>query len=378
MKFTVTNQNQALEPSIDFSQKQYIADLYDCEKTKYILEKRNKWLANQIYILSNEPPFEKSKYYKEYNAEKRLFRKTKRPEHGDTEADALVSAFPVLAIGFFIAIAYDVYALFSKKVDLFMDGINRSFTIFLIALGISIVLYIFFYFKIPKDNDKEYSEWLDSENKKKAEVEEYNKKLWNAKKQKYNSFVKETKTKAAPVIKMYNNERNELLVNLKKVNNTLNELYSLRVNGILCLHPNYRGLIPISIIYGYFDTGRCTDLQGHEGAYNLYEDERVKGLIINKLDGISKQLGQINSTMTYVASAIESCNDRLSSLENAGHRMEKSLGQLNGRVSNVSNQLGGISNQISNVEQSSANSAYYSEISARCSVFNTTYNLLKD
>lgn len=122
---------------------------------------------------------------------------------------------------------------------------------------------------------------------------------------------------------MYRAEKRQVKANIEKLETTLSELYSMRINGVLCLHPNYQGLVPVSIIYGYFDTGRCTQLQGHEGAYNLYEDERVKGLIINKLDGISQQLNKINGTMSYVASAIDSCNNRLSTLEDAGRRMEK-------------------------------------------------------
>ncbi|MGN0522044.1 MAG: hypothetical protein ACI4IQ_05340, partial [Eubacterium sp.] len=160
-----------------------------------------------------------------------------------------------------------------------------------------------------------------------------------------------------------------------EVEATLYELYNLRINGVLCLHPNYQGLIPISIIYGYFDTGRCSQLQGHEGAYNLYEDEKMKGMIINKLDVVSKQLGELNNAMVYVGKAIEECNERLSELESTSERMISSVNSMN---SNISNQLNGVSNQMSAIESNTANSAYYAEIGAKMTTFNTVYNLLKD
>lgn len=170
-------------------------------------------------------------------------------------------------------------------------------------------------------------------------------------------------------------EQEQALHQLCAVYNTLEMLYNLRVNGVLCLHPNYQGLVPISIIYGYFDTGRCSQLQGHEGAYNLYEDEKMKGMIIGKLNVVLKQLNQLNRSMIYVGKAIEKCNSRLSDLESAGNRMISSVNNMN---SNVSNRLNGVSNQMSAIEANTANSAYYAEVGARMSTFNTVYNLLSD
>lgn len=168
----------------------------------------------------------------------------------------------------------------------------------------------------------------------------------------------------------------EMIKGIKsKVAATLKELYNLRINGVLCLHPNYQGLIPISIIYGYFDTGRCSQLQGHEGAYNLYEDEKMKGMIISKLDIVSQQLGELNNAMVYVGKAIEECNERLSDLESTSERMISSVNSMN---SNISNQLNGVSNQMSAIESNTANSAYYAEVGAKMTTFNTVYNMLKD
>lgn len=161
---------------------------------------------------------------------------------------------------------------------------------------------------------------------------------------------------------------------LKDVNFTLDGLYNLRINGILCIHPNYRGLIPVSVLYGYFDTGRCTQFQGHEGAYNLYEDEKMKGMIINKLDTVIQKLDELNSTMLYLAQAVEECNDRLQELEETGNRITGSIDNMNSRVSGTLNR---VSNQMESIESNTANSAYYSMVSAEMAKFNTLYNLQK-
>lgn len=54
------------------------------------------------------------------------------------------------------------------------------------------------------------------------------------------------------------------------------------------IYPSYRGIVPICTIYQYFDSGRCSRLDGHEGAYNLYESELRMDLILSKLDDISR------------------------------------------------------------------------------------------
>lgn len=171
---------------------------------------------------------------------------------------------------------------------------------------------------------------------------------------------------------MYRTEKRQVKANIEKLENTLRELYSMRINGVLCLHPNYQGLIPVSIIYGYFDTGRCTQLQGHEGAYNLYEDEKMKGMIISKLDYVSNQLSRLNGTMSYVADALDECNSRLMNLEDSGNDMAKQIGRLNKNVNSLNSN---VSKRMGAIEANTANAAYYSEVSARCDVFNTVYNL---
>lgn len=374
MKLTV--KNQSLEPAANFSQKQYITDLYECEKTKYILENRRKWLNNEItQLLVNIPNFENSSYYKEYNKQKKEMtaeelRKVPKPYNNVKTFSEYFWRF--VGLGIIISVIANIVIAFLPDYYVFFDGIKIGLKIdFLSAIIGAFASLIIILIKNSSYKRKKSKHDVEIEKARKI-VKERDKSIYNAKKNEYNDYVSKTKAERAPIIEMYRAEKRQVKANIEKLETTLSELYSMRINGVLCLHPNYQGLVPVSIIYGYFDTGRCTQLQGHEGAYNLYEDERVKGLIINKLDGISQQLNKINGTMSYVASAIDSCNNRLSTLEDAGRRMEKSLGSLNNNVNSLN---GNVSNRMGAIEANTANAAYYSEVSARCDVFNTVYNL---
>ena len=76
--------------------------------------------------------------------------------------------------------------------------------------------------------------------------------------------------------------------------------------------------------------------------------------------------------MSYVADALDDCNSRLMSLEDAGNDMAKRIGSLNKNVNSLN---GNVSSRMASIETNTANAAYYSKVSARCDVFNTVYNL---
>lgn len=119
----------------------------------------------------------------------------------------------------------------------------------------------------------------------------------------------------------WNNERcvyvsdkykNVIIPAINETEETLKTLYSKNI-----IHEKYRNFPTVAQLYEYMDTGRCTELEGAHGAYNLYESELRQNIIINKLDDIIAQLEQLNSTMSYMASAIGQSNALLSSVCNS-------------------------------------------------------------
>ena len=83
---------------------------------------------------------------------------------------------------------------------------------------------------------------------------------------------------------------------LIETKNLLAQMYELDV-----IYPKYRNLPALTSIYEYFVTGRCTELTGPHGAYNLYEDELRKDTVIGQLNAVIENLEQIrnNQYMLY-------------------------------------------------------------------------------
>lgn len=106
-------------------------------------------------------------------------------------------------------------------------------------------------------------------------------------------------------------EKEKLLHNnIAMCKKTLNQLYSLNI-----IFPKYRNLIAISQIYEYFVSGRCTTLEGHEGAYNIFENELRQNIIILQLNIVINQLEQIKQNQYMVYQAIQNSNQLLASIE---------------------------------------------------------------
>ena len=83
---------------------------------------------------------------------------------------------------------------------------------------------------------------------------------------------------------------------LNETSQALASLYSLDI-----IYPKYRNLPALTSIYEYFVTGRCEELSGPYGAYNLYEDEVRKDMVISQLNAVIENLEQIrqNQFMLY-------------------------------------------------------------------------------
>ena len=141
-----------------------------------------------------------------------------------------------------------------------------------------------------------------------------------------------------------------ILVEIKKANQkymeTKDVLAQFYSKGIV--YQKYHGLVPITMFCEYIASGRCTTLTGHEGAYNIYENEIRLDLILTKLDDIIEQLKQIKQRQYMLADLIEKSNREITKLT---------------KIVSVQTQL------LQNIETNTALSAYYDGITAR----NTTY-----
>ena len=95
-----------------------------------------------------------------------------------------------------------------------------------------------------------------------------------------------------------------------------NEMYA---TGIV--YGKYRNLVALSSFYEYLLAGRCTSLEGANGAYNIYEGEIRSNQIISQLADVVQSLEEIktNQFMAYiqlqsVASDMTSLNGKMDSV----------------------------------------------------------------
>lgn len=84
------------------------------------------------------------------------------------------------------------------------------------------------------------------------------------------------------------------------------KLYSYGV-----IYGKYRSYVALSSFCDYLLAGRCTELEGPDGTYNLYELESRSDIVINKLDKILTSLDQIKENQYYIFNEIKTANDSL-------------------------------------------------------------------
>lgn len=182
-------------------------------------------------------------------------------------------------------------------------------------------LVIFFVTRATKDDAQRYSEYLEQKRAYDSYVhrkERLESEWLSATKSSFNSAYRQALSKASEAYEKFANMRNqtieEEIANLKKSiaesESVLQKLYDMNV-----LYPKYQTFTAASTILEYFETGRCTELTGPDGAYNLYESELRQNLIIMKLDEVIHKLDELKSTMYMCCRAIENTSKQLRSLQ---------------------------------------------------------------
>ena len=113
----------------------------------------------------------------------------------------------------------------------------------------------------------------------------------------------------------------------QKTIQALEELYGLNL-----VHPKYRNYIAISSFCEYFETGRCSKLEGHDGAYNIFEQEIRLNQIVTKLDDIANKLDDIKTHQYYLYQGLMQTNKTLTAIEQHNKKMLTSLDEIRQNV----------------------------------------------
>jgi len=154
--------------------------------------------------------------------------------------------------------------------------------------------------------------------------------------------LQSAKTPAKIAVELVDKELTDAAALLKSLYECRNGLYAFDV-----IFGKYRNVVALSTFYEYLMAGRCTQLEGADGAYNIYENELRTNMIIEKLDEIKD-----NQYMTY--SALKAINNSLDYLEST---MSTALNSIQKDVAHIA--------QNSDViAHNTAITAYYSKVNA--------------
>jgi len=139
---------------------------------------------------------------------------------------------------------------------------------------------------------------------------------------------------------------------LKEICECRNRMYKVDV-----VFAKYRDVVALTTFYEYLMSGRCTTLEGADGAYNLYEEQVRADMIIGQLSQVISKLDDIKDSQFMIYSELKSINRNLDNLNNT---MNKALTS----VQNMEHGIKHISENTDVIAHNTAVTAYYSKINA--------------
>lgn len=157
--------------------------------------------------------------------------------------------------------------------------------------------------------------------------EDYNKavKIYNKETEQYKAdLLSDAKRVDAERIKKaaLQSNMNMLSTANKKSIACLQQLYNKNI-----LYSKYRNYACVCTLYEYFASGRCTTLEGHEGAYNILENELRLNRIITQNDQILASLEEIKQNQEMLYDSIQEANRKADQIIRSCNYMSN---QLNG------------------------------------------------
>lgn len=139
----------------------------------------------------------------------------------------------------------------------------------------------------------------------------------------------------------------------------LNELYSYGV-----VFSKYRNIVAVSAFYEYLTCGRCTALEGADGAYNIYESEIRADRMIAQLSQVIKSLDAIRENQYALYNSIQETNKRLAKMEHSMKSAVSSLREIEFSTRNMRDTMDEIANYTAIAAYNSSVTAFYAQKNA--------------
>lgn len=168
-----------------------------------------------------------------------------------------------------------------------------------------------------------------------------------------NTSNQETPPAPAIIIKdMLNREIADTEELLEKTFAARNEMYACDV-----VFGKYRNAVALSSFYEYLLSGRCTSLEGADGAYNIYENEIRMNRVISQLDTVIASLEEIKQNQYMMYEELNSINESLDMLNSTMNQALES-------IQNIDANTKGLAEKTRVIAHNTAVAAYYSKVNA--------------
>lgn len=135
-----------------------------------------------------------------------------------------------------------------------------------------------------------------------------------------------------------------------------NELYSYNI-----VFGKYRNLVALSSFYEYLMSGRCSSLEGPNGAYNIFETEIRANQIISQLSDVINSLEQIKSNQYIAYSQLSEMNTSLAKLDRSMDNAVASLSSIEQSGQTIENYLERVAKNSDVIAYNSAKTAFYAK-----------------
>lgn len=339
--------------------KEYLKIVEDMEKNNYLEEQMIDQLTRKVREIDNIP--DEPKPFRAFNIGKPVKRNVIRKRSlffanlysGNTirkRTEPIVEVILNFGIGAVVGIVI---------LTLFLNFLPTILSAFLGGLAFS-MLYVGSFCREQRNYDNEYNE------EESKAVEEYDIQLsdYNKKLSEYNVARIKYENDYSDMLIRARNEREILKYNIQKIKQkqgkskeTLSKIYSENI-----IFPKYRNFSMVSSIYEYICSGRCEDLEGRDGAYNILEMEIRLDRIIMKLDDINANLKRVHQYQYMLYEAVQETNRRMSIISNRLYEQCQTLDSLNKKIDKNSTLFyEKFCSSLSSIEETSGLTAYYAE-----------------
>ncbi len=124
---------------------------------------------------------------------------------------------------------------------------------------------------------------------------------------------------------------------IERARKQFNETYGLlqKYYDENIIYEDYRGLVPMCMIYQYLESKRCDQLEGPYGAYNKYDYEKNAHIIVTQLGEIINNLNKIEENQGTIAEAIRKANTNVTKLSNIVQEQSESLERIESNQENA-------------------------------------------